>query len=198
MKMPLRVMRLWSGIEIGAVIQPSFPNEGWHRSAKFAVKTATSHFRGNHLAAVWQVGEGASLRRDAYSNMRSELERLQGLVQGSLSSRRQRSAGAQRCPSLLASKIFVFTDKSAVTSKFGKDVGTSRVATIAPHGGTIEPVTSKLAEATAGDSFNWYCFEGLQGNRRKPPYHLIKLRRTSMSETDRSVRCRCSATWPKR
>ncbi len=41
----------------------------------------------------------------------------------------------------------------------------SRVAIIAPHGGTIEPVTSKLAVATAGDSFSWYCFEGLKGNR---------------------------------
>ena len=41
----------------------------------------------------------------------------------------------------------------------------SRVAIIAPHGGTIEPITSKLAEATAGASFSWYCFEGLNGNR---------------------------------
>ncbi len=31
----LRVIRLWSGIEIGAVIYPSFYSEGWHRSAKF-------------------------------------------------------------------------------------------------------------------------------------------------------------------
>jgi phage replication-related protein YjqB (UPF0714/DUF867 family) len=41
----------------------------------------------------------------------------------------------------------------------------SGVAIIAPHGGTIEPVTSKLAVATAGDSFSWYCFEGLSDNR---------------------------------
>jgi phage replication-related protein YjqB (UPF0714/DUF867 family) len=40
----------------------------------------------------------------------------------------------------------------------------SNVAIIAPHGGTIEPVTSKLAVAIAGDSFSWYCFEGLRGN----------------------------------
>jgi hypothetical protein len=33
----------------------------------FAVETATSHFRGNHLAAVRQVGEGASPRLDAPS-----------------------------------------------------------------------------------------------------------------------------------
>jgi phage replication-related protein YjqB (UPF0714/DUF867 family) len=32
-------------------------------------------------------------------------------------------------------------------------------------GGTIEPVTSRLAVATAGRSFSWYCFEGLRGNR---------------------------------
>ena len=30
-------------------------NEGWHHSATFAVKTATSHFRGNHLAAVGRL-----------------------------------------------------------------------------------------------------------------------------------------------
>jgi phage replication-related protein YjqB (UPF0714/DUF867 family) len=41
----------------------------------------------------------------------------------------------------------------------------SPVAIIAPHGGTIEPVTSKLAVATASVSFSWYCFEGLRGNR---------------------------------
>ena len=41
----------------------------------------------------------------------------------------------------------------------------SSVAIIAPHGGTIEPVTSRLAGATAGRSFSWYCFEGLRGNR---------------------------------
>jgi hypothetical protein len=41
-------------------------HEGWHRSIELAVETATSHlFLWNHLAAVRQVGEGASLRRDA-------------------------------------------------------------------------------------------------------------------------------------
>ena len=56
--MLLRVIGL-SCLEIGAVIEPSGLSEGWRRSATFAVETATSHFRGNHLAAVWQVGEGA-------------------------------------------------------------------------------------------------------------------------------------------
>ena len=64
-KMLLRVMRPWSGTRIGVVIQPSSHDEGWHRSAKFAAKATTSHFCGDHLAAEWQVGEGASLRRDA-------------------------------------------------------------------------------------------------------------------------------------
>jgi phage replication-related protein YjqB (UPF0714/DUF867 family) len=32
------------------------------------------------------------------------------------------------------------------------------VAIIAPHGGKIEPGTSELAEAIAGDDFNLYCF----------------------------------------
>ena len=64
-KMLRRVMRPWSGTRIGVVIQPFSHDEGWHRSAKFAAEATTSHFCGDHLAAVWQVGEGASLRRDA-------------------------------------------------------------------------------------------------------------------------------------
>lgn len=39
----------------------------------------------------------------------------------------------------------------------------SPVAVIAPHGGEIEPGTSEIAAAIAGDEFNLYCFEG-----RKP------------------------------
>jgi len=59
MKMLRRVIRP-SWLEIGAVIEPSGLSEGWRRSATFAVETATSHLHGNHLAAAWQVGEGAS------------------------------------------------------------------------------------------------------------------------------------------
>jgi len=63
-KMLLRVIRL-SWLEIGDVIEPSCHSEGWRRSATFAVETATSHYRGYHLAAAWQVGEGASPSLDA-------------------------------------------------------------------------------------------------------------------------------------
>ena len=65
MKMLLRVIwpsDWWLGVAI--IIEPSFYNEGWRHSAIFAVETATSHSRGDHLAAVWQVGEGASPHRD--------------------------------------------------------------------------------------------------------------------------------------
>jgi phage replication-related protein YjqB (UPF0714/DUF867 family) len=37
----------------------------------------------------------------------------------------------------------------------------SPVAIIAPHGGKIEPGTSEIAEAIAGNDFSLYCFEGL-------------------------------------
>ena len=37
----------------------------------------------------------------------------------------------------------------------------SPVTIVAPHGGSIEPGTSLIAAAIAGDSFNLYCFEGL-------------------------------------
>jgi len=36
------------------------------------------------------------------------------------------------------------------------------VAMLAPHGGGIEPGTSELAIAIAGDEFSLYCFEGLR------------------------------------
>jgi phage replication-related protein YjqB (UPF0714/DUF867 family) len=35
------------------------------------------------------------------------------------------------------------------------------VAIIAPHGGKIEPGTSEIAAAIAGDDYSLYCFEGL-------------------------------------
>ena len=37
----------------------------------------------------------------------------------------------------------------------------SPAAVIAPHGGRIEPVTSRIARAVAADTENLYCFEGL-------------------------------------
>jgi phage replication-related protein YjqB (UPF0714/DUF867 family) len=44
---------------------------------------------------------------------------------------------------------------------------TTGVAILAPHGGKIEPGTSQIAEAIAGDEYSLYCFEGLRkrGNR---------------------------------
>ena len=38
----------------------------------------------------------------------------------------------------------------------------SAIAVLAPHGGGIEPGTSELAEAIAGDELSLYCFEGLK------------------------------------
>jgi phage replication-related protein YjqB (UPF0714/DUF867 family) len=36
------------------------------------------------------------------------------------------------------------------------------VTIIAPHGGKIEPRTSKLAKMIAGRNYNYYCFEGIK------------------------------------
>ena len=38
----------------------------------------------------------------------------------------------------------------------------STALVLAPHGGTIEPGTSELAEAVAADHLAFYCFEGLR------------------------------------
>lgn len=47
-------------------------------------------------------------------------------------------------------------------------IGKSGIAVIAPHGGGIEPGTSELADAIAGDRHAFYSFEGLKplGNLR--------------------------------
>ena len=46
------------------------------------------------------------------------------------------------------------------------DVGSS-VTIIAPHGGKIEPKTSKIAAGIARDQFNCYCFEGMKPNNNR-------------------------------
>ena len=48
----------------------------------------------------------------------------------------------------------------------------SPVAVIAPHGGTIEPTTSELARAVAGDAYSLYCFEGLVRERPHEDLHI--------------------------
>lgn len=40
--------------------------------------------------------------------------------------------------------------------------GSSGVAVIAPHGGGIEPGTMELADAIAGETHSFYCFEGIK------------------------------------
>lgn len=47
-----------------------------------------------------------------------------------------------------------------------QDLG-SGITVMAPHGGRIEPKTSRIAGLIAGDRFNLYCFEGIKetGNR---------------------------------
>ena len=39
----------------------------------------------------------------------------------------------------------------------------SAKAVLAPHGGAIEPGTSEIAAAVAGEDLSLYCFEGLKG-----------------------------------
>jgi phage replication-related protein YjqB (UPF0714/DUF867 family) len=61
----------------------------------------------------------------------------------------------------------------AKAEKHGEDFGirvvkrNSTIAVIAPHGGKIEPGTSEIAEAIAGDDLSFYAFEGKKttGNR---------------------------------
>lgn len=48
----------------------------------------------------------------------------------------------------------------------------SRVVVIAPHGGRIEPGTSEIARAIAGDDFNLYLFEGIKPSGNYTSLHL--------------------------
>ena len=48
----------------------------------------------------------------------------------------------------------------------------SPVTIVAPHGGYIEPPTSRLAIAIAADIYNAYCFDGLQKGREHHELHI--------------------------
>lgn len=52
----------------------------------------------------------------------------------------------------------------------------SPVAILAPHGGWIEPGTSHLAEAIAGDDHSFYCFESLRRRARADTLHITSTR----------------------
>jgi phage replication-related protein YjqB (UPF0714/DUF867 family) len=55
-----------------------------------------------------------------------------------------------------------------------QDRGT-RVAIIAPHGGTIEPETASIARAVAGDDLSFYLFEALHAGAHGD-YHITSHR----------------------
>jgi len=46
------------------------------------------------------------------------------------------------------------------------------IAVIAPHGGSIEPGTSQIAEAICGDNLSFYAFEGLRKGRSHRELHI--------------------------
>ena len=50
------------------------------------------------------------------------------------------------------------------------------VAVVAPHGGEIEPGTSEIAAAIAGDDLSLYCFEGLKLGRPHGDLHITSPR----------------------
>lgn len=43
----------------------------------------------------------------------------------------------------------------------------SNISIIAPHGGLIESRTSWIAESIAGDTYNYYCFEGIKDKNNR-------------------------------
>lgn len=53
-------------------------------------------------------------------------------------------------------------EREGIDFRICRTIRPAPVAIIAPHGGKIEPRTSEIASAIAGDRFNLYCFEGLK------------------------------------
>ncbi|MGJ0392383.1 MAG: poly-gamma-glutamate hydrolase family protein [Methylocystis sp.] len=52
----------------------------------------------------------------------------------------------------------------------------SPIAVIAPHGGFIEPGTSEVAAAIAGETYSLYCFESLTMRARGDGLHITSTR----------------------
>jgi phage replication-related protein YjqB (UPF0714/DUF867 family) len=48
----------------------------------------------------------------------------------------------------------------------------SRIAIVAPHGGSIEPGTSEIAKSIAGDYFTCYSFDGIKDEENKKYLHI--------------------------
>ena len=73
---------------------------------------------------------------------------------------------------MIEDKYASFSELAKI-ERYGKDFQVrlmerrGTMAVIAPHGGGIEPGTSEVAEAVAGDDFSFYAFEGIKatGNR---------------------------------
>ncbi|RYG96563.1 MAG: replication protein, partial [Alphaproteobacteria bacterium] len=63
-------------------------------------------------------------------------------------------------------------EREGVDYRIIEMVRPSPVAVLAPHGGCIEPTTSLIAAAIAGDDYSLYCFEGLRRGRPHGDLHL--------------------------
>lgn len=77
------------------------------------------------------------------------------------------AASAYRCFADLAESQLRGKDYDILLRRRGSDV-----AVIAPHGGLIEPGTSQIARAIAGEDFNFYAFEGIRRSGNYTNLHL--------------------------
>ncbi|WP_183628131.1 poly-gamma-glutamate hydrolase family protein [Rhizobium leguminosarum] len=65
-----------------------------------------------------------------------------------------------------------FNEAEGVTYRIRAIPRGSNVVIAAPHGGEIEPGTSQIAEAIAGNCLSLYCFEGLIRGRNHRDLHI--------------------------
>ena len=66
-------------------------------------------------------------------------------------------------------------EKKCVDYKIDGNKLNSQIAIIAPHGGGIEPGTSEIAKAIAGDNFSYYSFDGIKPKENKKYLHITSI-----------------------
>lgn len=63
-------------------------------------------------------------------------------------------------------------ERDGIDYRIVEVIRASPVVVLAPHGGTIEPMTSEVAAAIAGADHSLYCFEGLSNERTHADLHI--------------------------
>jgi len=78
--------------------------------------------------------------------------------------RRERQGDVSMTDQYGSFEMMLQHETEEVDFRIRKNIRSSMVAVVAPHGGGIEPGTSEIAEAIAGDDLSLYIFEGIKSS----------------------------------